>query len=127
MVYWIRKTAMLMGYTVFFGVLFFSLADSSDPFDLGSLIMCIVKALIGGGVFWFTGYILGDIIFKGILTDLEVDKANLLEGGLVQRINEKHENELPGGPDMPLIDAETGYSAQKIKTAENKLNKSRGA
>jgi hypothetical protein len=126
MIYWIRKAAILLGHTVFFGVLFVSLASSADPFDFGSLIMCIIKALIGGGLFWFAGYILGDIMFKGVLNDIEVDKANMLEGGLIQRINEKHENALPGGPDMPLIDEESGLPVEKIKT-ENKIKKLRGA
>lgn len=126
MLYWVRKAAILLGYTVFFGVLFISLASSADPFDLSSLIMCIIKALIGGGLFWFAGYILGDIMFKGVLTDIEVDKANLLEGGLIQRINEKHENALPGGPDMPLVDPESGIPVDKVKT-ENKIKKLRGA
>jgi len=126
MIYWIRKAAILLGHTVFFGVLFVSLASSADPFDFGSLIMCIIKALIGGGLFWFAGYILGDIMFKGVLNDIEVDKANMLEGGLIQRINEKHENALPGGPDMPLVDEESGLPVEKIKT-ENKIKKLRGA
>ncbi len=126
MIYWIRKAAILLGHTVFFGVLFVSLASSADQFDFGSLIMCIIKALIGGGLFWFAGYILGDIMFKGVLNDIEVDKANMLEGGLIQRINEKHENALPGGPDMPLVDEESGLPVEKIKT-ENKIKKLRGA
>jgi len=127
MIYWIRKAAMLLGYTVFFGVLFLSLASSDNPFDFGSLIMCIIKALIGGGLFWFTGYILGDIIFKGVLTDLEVEKSNMLEGGLIQRINEKNEDALPGGPDMPLVNAEPEPSIQPKTKPANQIKKLRGA
>lgn len=126
MIYWIRKAAMLLGYTVFFGVLFLSLASSANPFDFGTLIMCIIKALIGGGLFWFAGYILGDIMFKGVLTDIEMDKASMLEGGLIQRINEKHEDALPGGADMPLVDEESGFPMQKIKSV-NKMKKLGGA
>ncbi len=122
MIYWIRKAAMLLGYTVFFGVLFLSLSSSDDPFNFGSLIMCIIKALIGGGLFWFTGYILGDIFFKGVLTDLEVEKSCMLEGGLIQRINEKNEDALPGGPDMPLVEAEADLSKQQ-KTKPANQNK----
>jgi len=126
MIYWIKKAAMLLGYTVFFGVLFISLASSDDPFDFGSLIMCIIKALVGGGLFWFTGYILGDIIFKGVLTDLEVEKTGMLEGGLIQRINEKNEDALPGGPDMPLFDDESSLSVQKKTKPANKIKKPHG-
>lgn len=127
MIYWIRKAAMLLGYTVFFGVLFLSLASSDNPFDFGSLIMCIIKALIGGGLFWFTGYILGDIIFKGVLTDLEVEKSCMLEGGLIQRINEKNEDALPGGPDMPLVNAEPDPSIQQKTKPANQIKKLHGA
>lgn len=127
MIYWIRKAAMLLGYTVFFGVLFLSLASSDNPFDFGSLIMCIIKALIGGGLFWFTGYILGDIIFKGVLTDLEVEKNNLLEGGLIQRINEKNEDALPGGPDMPLVNAEPDTSIKQKTKPADQIKKMHGA
>lgn len=127
MIYWIRKTAMLLGYTVFFGVLFFNLSSRADPFNFGTLILCIIKALIGGGLFWFAGYILGDIMFKGVLTDLETEDSSMLEGGLIQRINEKNENALPGGTDMPLSDEESGHSIhQKIKPV-SKIKKPGGA
>lgn len=118
--------AIILGYSVFFGVLFISLAASNDPLDFRSIIFAIIKALLGGGLFWFAGYILGDIIFKGVLTDVEIDKANMLDGGLIQRINKKLEDSLPGGPDMPLIDAESGKTAQKIKSARHSSNDSLG-
>lgn len=125
MIHWIRKAAILMSCTVFFGVLFFGLATSADSFDLSSLFICIIKALVSGGLFWFAGFILGDIVFKGVLTDIDLDRTNLLEGGLVQRINEKQADALPGGADMPLVDSESD-AVKKIK-AENKIRKLRGA
>ncbi|HEX3019055.1 MAG TPA: hypothetical protein VHP36_02085 [Chitinispirillaceae bacterium] len=127
MIYWIKKTAMLLGYTAFFGILFFCLFSSENQFDFNTIILCLIKALLGGGLFWFLGFILGDIIFKGVLTDVEIEKSNLIEGGLIQRITSKHESALPGGPDMPLIDAETGLAADKIKSQRINPKKARGA
>lgn len=117
---------MILGCTVFFAILFISLATSIDPFGIESIAIAIIKALIGGGLFWFAGYILGDIFFKGVLTDIEIDKINYLDGGLVQRITKKHEDAQPGGPEMPLLDAESGKIVEKIQKARSKQQK-RGA
>ena len=78
--------------------------------------MCIIKALVGGGLFWFTGYILGDIIFKGVLTDLRWKTE--LEGTYTAN-KRGNEDALPGGY-MPLFDDESAFCtktkpANKIK------------
>jgi hypothetical protein len=62
-----------------------------------------------------------------VLTDLEVEKTGMLEGGLIQRINEKNEDALPGGPDMPLFDDESSLSVQKKTKPANKIKKPHGA
>lgn len=127
MVYWIKKTAFLLGISAFFGILFISMFSSNDPLDIGNILCSIIKGLLGGGLLWFAGFILGDIIFKGILTDVPIDKDNLVEGGLIQRINEKQKMALPGGPDMPLIDAKSGNTVGKINPVKkNKKSGSRG-
>src|SRR5574344_1712243 len=67
------------------------------------LVQLLAMSLIP--LFWFTGFILGDIFFKAVLTDIdEKDTNDLLEGGLVQRIHTEKEKHVPGGPEFPFVE-----------------------
>lgn len=110
--YWIKKGAMLLGISVFFIILLLSMIGL-DPMEPSHLVPALLKAVLGGALFWFTGFILGDIIFKAVLTDIdEKDKNNLLEGGLVQRIHTEKEKHTPGGPALPFVEEKVTY--QKV-------------
>jgi hypothetical protein len=119
MVPWIKKLAMILGSTTFFAVVFISLMVSDDPFELFNLLTSIIKGLIAAGIFWFAGIIIGDIFFKSVLTDVEPDKQNFLEGGLLQRVQEKIEKALPGGPDMPITEEDELFT-NVMKTLKKK-------
>src|SRR5512133_3528961 len=109
MSYWIKKGAMLLGISVFFIILLLSMIGL-DPMQPAHLIPALIKALLGGALFWFTGFILGDIIFKAVLTDIdEKDNNNLLEGGLVQRIHTEKGKQVPGGPELPFVEEKVTY------------------
>lgn len=107
--YWIKKGAMLLGISVFFIILLLSMLGL-DPMRPEHLVPALLKALLGGALFWFTGFILGDIIFKAVLTDIdEKDTSNLLEGGLVQRIYTEKEKHIPGGKAVPFMEEKVTY------------------
>ncbi|NLP01095.1 MAG: hypothetical protein GX089_01230 [Fibrobacter sp.] len=103
MVFWIKRVATILCFITFFAVLFVNLAGCTDIFDPQCLIPALIKATLSGALFWFAGFIAGDIFFKGVLTDIEVDDSNLLEGGLLQQVHLKREQQIPGGADMPFI------------------------
>jgi hypothetical protein len=119
--YWIKKGAFLLGTTVFF-IIFLTSLIGLDPLNPMHLIPAILKAVLGGALFWFTGFILGDIVFKGVLTDIDAtDKNNLLEGGLVQRIHMEKERHVPGGPELPYTEERVIYRRkEKPKQKKNK-------
>ena len=118
--YWIKKGAFLLGTTVFFIILLTSLIGL-DPLNPIHLIPAIIKAVLGGALFWFTGFILGDIVFKGVMTDIDSnDKNNLLEGGLVQRIHMEKERYVPGGPELPYAEEKVIYRREEKKPKKKK-------
>jgi hypothetical protein len=94
MVFWIKRFAVMIGVAAFFSVFFFSIAGR-DPFELSNFIPALIKAFCGASLFWFAGFILGDILFKGVLSDIDYNKENLLEGGLVQQITQKQGKLIP--------------------------------
>ncbi|NLG18279.1 MAG: hypothetical protein GX556_13180 [Fibrobacter sp.] len=102
MVFWIKKIAAILCFTTFFAVLFINMAGSSDPFDPLNIVQSLIIASLSGALFWFAGFIVGDIFFKGVLTDIDVDDSNLLEGGLLQQVHMKREQQVPGGEEMPF-------------------------
>jgi len=120
--YWIKKGAFLLGATVFF-IIFLTSLIGLDPFNPQYLIPAILKAILGGALFWFTGFILGDIVFKGVLTDIdETDKNNLLEGGLVQRIHMEKERHIPGGSELPYTEEKVVYRREDKQKKNNKIH-----
>jgi len=106
MVYWIRKLAGIFAFFVFFMLLF---ADLSvlDSFEFNNLIISVIKAFVAASLFWFAGFIMGDIFLKGIITDIEHDEMNLIEGGMVQRLDMKKQDMVPGGAEMPFVEENT--------------------
>ncbi|MBN1603429.1 MAG: hypothetical protein JW915_17600 [Chitinispirillaceae bacterium] len=104
MVFWIKKLAFIIGLITFFASMAIHFSGS-DPFNLNLLLPAIIKSLLGASILWFAGFIIGDIFFKGVLTDVPLERNNLIEGGMLQRIHLKKEKSLPGGEDMPLVTA----------------------
>jgi hypothetical protein len=118
--YWIKKGAFLLGGFVFFVILLSNLIGS-DPFDLNYLVPALIRAVLGGALFWFAGFILGDIVFKGVLNDIdENDKSNLLEGGLIQQMHMEKEKHVPGGEEYPYVEEKVTYQ-KIIKQKKNQL------
>lgn len=102
MIYWIKKIAGILALAVFFTILFADLSVSGS-LEFFHLIVSVIKAVIAASLFWFAGFIAGDIILKGLITDIEHDEMNLLEGGMIQRLDMKKQDMVPGGDEMPFV------------------------
>jgi hypothetical protein len=102
MVFWIKKFAFIVGLITFFASMMIHFSGP-DPFNYNLLLPATIKALLGASILWFTGFIIGDIFFKGVLTDVPLERNNLIEGGMLQYIHLKKEKNIPGGEDMPLV------------------------
>jgi hypothetical protein len=101
MIFWIRRSAMILSVTCFFIVLFISI-NPADPLNLYVLVPALAKAFFSAALFWFAGYVAGDILFKGLLTDITSSNDDLFEGGIVQRVHEQKKQMEPGGSEMPF-------------------------
>ncbi|MDO5576394.1 MAG: hypothetical protein Q4F84_04890 [Fibrobacter sp.] len=119
MVYWIKKLALILAFFVFFALLFVNLSNL-DSFEFENMIMSVIKSFFGAALFWFTGFIIGDIFLKGIVTDIEHDEMNGLEGGMIQRIDMKKQDLVPGGVEMPFVEeVENGVKgARRVKSSK---------
>jgi hypothetical protein len=85
---WIKRIARILAIGVFFGV-FLAGINPDNPLDVTNGLWALAKALVGFAVFWIAGYILGDIIFKGVVESVGTDDVPLYEGGLIQRVKEE--------------------------------------
>jgi hypothetical protein len=114
MIFWIKKTARILGIITFFVVFFIGL-DPTRPFDPQIVTMAFLKGLFGAVLFWFAGFILGDIVFKGLISGVPTADSDAIEGGLLQRI---HDEKKRNDPDVPLAKETT--KADKKKEKEKK-------
>jgi hypothetical protein len=120
MVFWIKKFAFIIGLITFFTIMIIHFL-SPDPLNYNLLVPAFVKAFLGASLLWFTGFIIGDIFFKGVLTDIQLERNNLIEGGMIQNIHFKKEKNIPGGEDMPLVSS--AKTENKSKNQKNKVQK----
>jgi hypothetical protein len=115
MIYWIKRGARLFGGGVFFVVLIGMLLRP-DALILPNLLTSFAYALLSGGVAWFIGIVISDILLKGVMTDIgDLGVPALLEGGIVQRMQNMQEELVPGGSELPFSDevAATGPKGKR--------------
>jgi hypothetical protein len=121
---WIKRTARILSIAVFFAVMLSGI-NPENPFDVQIGLWALLKGVLAGAIFWLAGYILGDIIFKGVVETVAENEIPVHEGGLVQRIREEKEKEDPDanalkpkiGPLMKLKDEKP--PAAKTTTEKN--------
>jgi hypothetical protein len=101
---WIRRFAKILGQVTFFFMMIIHFMRP-DPLEYTSFIPALVVAFAAGSLIWFAGFIVGDIFFKGVLTDIKIERDNLIEGGMVQHIQMKQEQCVPGGKELPFSDS----------------------
>ena len=88
MVFWIKRTARILSIITFFVVFFIGL-DPAQPFDPQILALAALKGFCGAVLFWFAGFVLGDIVFKSIVSGVETTPSDKIEGGFIQRIHDE--------------------------------------
>ncbi|MDR0304171.1 MAG: hypothetical protein LBH98_05305 [Chitinispirillales bacterium] len=104
-----------------FILIFLSGYDFSGTFTIESITPLILKSLFGAVLFWFSGIIIGDILVRGIIEDVDVNSLDVLEGGLEQRIAEEKKKNRVEIVDKDLVlltneDAKTREKKGKTKT-----------
>jgi hypothetical protein len=87
MILLLKKTAFTLGVLSFF-LIFIIGVDPENLFDLPTLMRAFVKGCCGLALFWFCGIVMGDIVFKGIVNEMQEEKFENLEGGFLQRFIE---------------------------------------
>ena len=107
MQYWIKRGARLVCFFVFFAVLITGI-DPHDPFNVLHATLALGKAFLAAALFWFAGFIISDIVFKGLLEHINMGEIHILEGGFLQQIRDEKAK-----PALELV----GEPAQKT-TAE---------
>jgi len=101
MLFWIKKFAAIVGMTAFFVLFVMTIAGYGD-FSWEAVTWALIRALTGAALFWVVGIVVADILFKGIISDMESDRNCLVEGGLVQQVHMIKEKYTPGGADLPF-------------------------
>ena len=81
----VNTFSVFLAYAAFI-LVFLAGYDFTGVFTLESITPLILKALFGAVLFWFSGIIIGDILIRGIVEDIDAEKLEPLEGGFEQRI-----------------------------------------
>ena len=94
MVYWIRKCARFL--SLFTLIILFAVGiDPGDPFNVHEIVASLLRAIAAASVVWLIGFIIGDMLFKGIIEDIDYRSIDIYEGGLLQRIHDVREEYNP--------------------------------
>jgi hypothetical protein len=84
----VRSFSLFLAYAAFI-LIFLAGYDFAGTFTLESITPLILKSLFGAVLFWLSGMIIGDIVIRGIVEDIDAEKLEPLEGGFEQRIAEE--------------------------------------
>ena len=85
MVLWTKRMAFFLGFCAFI-VMFLLSFDYENYMATRTIVISTVKGLCAGLLFWIGGLIIGNILLKGLITDVPIDQSHLVDGGLLQRI-----------------------------------------
>ncbi len=85
----VSKLAGMLGMVVFLIVLLASF-DFSSPFSIEEIVPYLVRAAISAAIFWIAAMVVGDVVLKGVINDVDLAELNPLEGGLEQRLHERN-------------------------------------
>jgi hypothetical protein len=116
MMYWIKRIARLLSLSSFF-VVFFLGIDPADPFNANAALIAFIKGCGAAVVFWVLGFIVADIVIKGLVTDVHTDESDTMEGGLLQRL---HNIQTSLSPDSGGSDANRERKALKAERSKEK-------
>ncbi len=79
--------ARLLGFLAFV-IILISGYDFSMSFTLENFAPLLFKSVLGALLFGLLSIIIGDIIIKGVMEDIERKQLEPLEGGIEQRMHE---------------------------------------
>jgi hypothetical protein len=85
MKYWIKRFAAIIAWCTFL-IIFLCGIDPEDPLNEYAIFTALIKAFIGASLCWFTAFITGDILLKGVVEDIPQEGIDQLDGGIIQRI-----------------------------------------
>ncbi len=88
MILWIKRCARIVAMLCFF-VIFFMGLDPHDLFNPDIVLISFIKAFGLSMLIWIGAFILADILFKGIIEDIELKTIDILDEGLSQRLREQ--------------------------------------
>ena len=88
MVIWIKRIARILSLMTFFFVFIIGI-DPAQPFEPILLATAFAKAFIGAMLLWFAGFVLADIVLKGLVSTIPTSEDDSIDGGLIQRIHEE--------------------------------------
>jgi hypothetical protein len=117
MIIWIKRCARILAMSSFFLVFFLSV-DPADPFDKAALCIAFLKGCVGALMFWAVGFILADIVIKGLVIGMHTEKSDTIEGGVLQRLYEVQSGTAPEAESRAR--SRTGLSTAAGGSAENK-------
>jgi hypothetical protein len=120
MIYWIKRIAGMLSIGSFF-IGFFMSIDPSNPFDAATLVIAFIKGGAGALLFWAAGFVVADIVIKGLVTDLRTDQNDSVEGGLLQRLYTMQSAQGPEAASseiVPTLRVQAMKSVKKQKTVK---------
>ncbi len=88
MIHWIRRSARLTAGLVFFAAFLCGL-DYARPFESALLIRAFVKAFGCAATAWFAVFVVADIVYKGVVEDIDAASVDVMEDGILQRVREQ--------------------------------------
>lgn len=103
-----------------FILIFLAGYDFTGAFTFESITPVILKSLFGAVLFWFSGIIIGDILIRGIVDDIDASNLDPLEGGFEQRIAEEKEKVHVDIVDNNIVIQATKEAQAKEKKAKRK-------
>jgi len=115
----INTFSIFLAYGAFI-VIFLSGYDFTGTITIESIAPIILKSLFGAVLFWFLGIIIGDIIVRGIVEDIDKSKLDPLEGGFEQLIAEEKGKEKVAIIEKELVAATLKEAVTKEKNVKPK-------
>jgi hypothetical protein len=110
----VNSFSVFLAYAAFI-LVFLAGYDFTGTFTLESITPLILKALFGAVLFWFSGIIIGDIMMRGIVEDIDAEKLEPLEGGFEQRIADEKKKKRVAIIDRQIIITTNNEAREKEK------------
>jgi hypothetical protein len=90
MIKMIKQASRMLGAAAFF-IVFFASVNPEDPWNGELLAVALLKAVLAGALLWIAGFLIADIVFKGVLETVATTEEDIIEGGLLQRVSEERD------------------------------------